>query len=53
VTIEKGWCGEWYEYSRRNKIMIEDRQFKFTIASLPNVLGSKNNDTLAISISRR
>lgn len=53
MTIEKGWCGEWYEYARRNKIMVEDRQFKFTITSLPDVSGAKSNDTLALSISRR
>lgn len=33
--------------------MVEDRQFKFTITSLPDVPGAKNNDTLALSISRR
>lgn len=33
--------------------MVEDRQFKFTITSLPDVQGAKNNDTLALSISRR
>ena len=51
VTIEKGWYGEWYEYARKNKIMIEDKQFRFIIAALPSTKNS--SQSLAISISRR